>query len=123
MGSLEKEAQVIAKHITDDLGGYGLFGVEFFIRGDEVIFSELSPRPHDTGLLTFSLDLSEFDLHARAILHLPIVSVKILRNGAAYTINASQVRDNYSVHGVTIEKIIGVEAMLFGKPDVILIED
>ena len=51
MGSLEKEAQVIAKHITDDLGGY-VFGVEFFIRGDEVIFSELSPRPHDTGLLT-----------------------------------------------------------------------
>ena len=119
MGSLEKEAQVIAKRITDDLGGYGLFGVEFFIRGDEVIFSELSPRPHDTGLLTlYTQDLSEFDLHARAILHLPIVSVKILRNGACHTINASQVSDNYSVHGVAeIEKIIGVEAMLFGKPD------
>ena len=57
-------------------------------------------------------------MHARAILHLPIVSVKILRNGACHTINASQVSNNYSVHGVAeIEKIIGVEAMLFGKPD------
>jgi phosphoribosylglycinamide formyltransferase 2 len=73
MGALEDKAQAMAKHMTDDLGGYGLFGVEFFIRGDDVIFSELSPRPHDTGLLTlYTQDLSEFDLHARAILNLPM---------------------------------------------------
>lgn len=66
-------AQQIARAITDDLGGYGVFGVELFVKGDEVWFSEVSPRPHDTGLVTLiSQDLSEFALHARAILGLPI---------------------------------------------------
>ena len=73
-------AQRIARTITDDLGGWGLFGVELFVKGDEVWFSEVSPRPHDTGLVTLiSQDLSEFALHARAILGLPIP--KIGRNG------------------------------------------
>jgi len=73
-------AQEIAKTITDDLGGWGLFGVELFVKGDEVWFSEVSPRPHDTGLVTLiSQDLSEFALHARAILGLPIP--KIGQNG------------------------------------------
>lgn len=119
MGALEDKAQAMAKHMTDDLGGYGLFGVEFFIRGDDVIFSELSPRPHDTGLLTlYTQDLSEFDLHARAILNLPIAEIKILRPGACHTINAEQASDDYAIVGLAeIEGVRGVETMLFGKPD------
>ena len=119
MGALEDKAQAMAKHMTDDLGGYGLFGVEFFIRGDDVIFSELSPRPHDTGLLTlYTQDLSEFDLHARAILNLPIAEIKILRPGACHTINAEQASDDYAIIGLAeIEGVRGVETMLFGKPD------
>jgi phosphoribosylglycinamide formyltransferase 2 len=75
-----ERAQLIARTITDDLGGWGLFGVELFVKGDEVWFSEVSPRPHDTGLVTLiSQDLSEFALHARAILGLPIP--KIGQNG------------------------------------------
>ena len=69
-------AQDMARKVVDDLGGYGLFGVEFFVKGEEVIFSELSPRPHDTGMVTLiSQTLSEFDLHARAILGLPIPAI------------------------------------------------
>ena len=119
MGELEAEAQNMARQITDDLGGYGLFGVEFFIRGDAVIFSELSPRPHDTGLLTlYTQNLSEFDLHARAILHLPISDITALRVGACHTINAEQASDAYSVNGLAdVEAMQGVEAMMFGKPD------
>lgn len=72
-----ERAQAIAKAITDDLGGWGLFGVELFVKGDEVWFSEVSPRPHDTGLVTLiSQDLSEFALHARAILGLPIPAIR-----------------------------------------------
>lgn len=119
MGELEAEAQNMARQITDDLGGYGLFGVEFFIRGDAVIFSELSPRPHDTGLLTlYTQNLSEFDLHARAILHLPISDITAVRVGACHTINAEQASDAYSVNGLAdVEAMQGVEAMMFGKPD------
>ena len=119
MGALEDKAQAMAKHMTDDLSGYGLFGVEFFIRGDDVIFSELSPRPHDPGLLTlYTQDLSEFDLHARAILNLPIAEIKILRPGACHTINAEQASDDYAIIGLAeIEGVRGVETMLFGKPD------
>lgn len=119
MGALEGEAQKMAKKITDDLSGYGLFGVEFFIRGQEVIFSELSPRPHDTGLLTlYTQNLSEFDLHARAILHLPISDITALRRGACHTINAEQASSNYTVNGLAAaEAMANVEAMLFGKPD------
>ncbi|MGC6512570.1 MAG: formate-dependent phosphoribosylglycinamide formyltransferase [Parvibaculales bacterium] len=118
MGALETEAQAQAKKITDELGGFGLFGVEFFIRGNEVIFSELSPRPHDTGLLTlYTQDLSEFDLHARAILHLPINDIRALRSGACHTINADQESDTYQVHGMAqAEAMADVQAMLFGKP-------
>ncbi len=78
MSTLAMErAQEIAKKITDDLGGWGLFGVELFVKADEVWFSEVSPRPHDTGLVTLiSQDLSEFALHARAILGLPIPNIK-----------------------------------------------
>ncbi len=72
-----KNAREIAKKVTDSLGGYGIFGVELFIKGDEVYFSEVSPRPHDTGLVTLvSQDLSEFALHARAVLGLPIPAIR-----------------------------------------------
>jgi phosphoribosylglycinamide formyltransferase 2 len=72
-----RKSEDIARRITDDLGGRGIFGVELFVRGDEVIFSEVSPRPHDTGLVTLiSQDLSEFALHARAILGLPIPNIR-----------------------------------------------
>jgi len=75
-------AQQIARAITDDLGGWGLFGVELFVKGDAVWFSEVSPRPHDTGLVTLvSQELSEFALHARAILGLPIPNIR--HNGAS----------------------------------------
>jgi Formate-dependent phosphoribosylglycinamide formyltransferase (GAR transformylase) len=117
-GAWEQKAQAMAKLITDDLGGYGLFGVEFFLRNNEVIFSELSPRPHDTGLLTlYTQDLSEFDLHARAMLQLPISRVQLLRPGACRTINADQAADRYEVQGVDeAEKLSSVQVMLFGKP-------
>ena len=69
----EKKAQEIAGKITDALGGYGIFGVELFVKGEDVIFSEVSPRPHDTGMVTMiSQDMSEFALHARAVLGLPV---------------------------------------------------
>ena len=72
-----QQAQQIAREVTNELGGAGLFGVELFIKGDQVIFSEVSPRPHDTGMVTMiSQDLSEFALHARAILGLPIVNIR-----------------------------------------------
>ena len=71
------KAQEIAKKVTDALGGYGIFGVELFIKGDDVIFSEVSPRPHDTGMVTMiSQDMSEFALHARALLGLPVPSIR-----------------------------------------------
>ncbi len=75
------KAQAVARAVTDALGGWGLFGVELFVVGDDVLFSEVSPRPHDTGLVTLvSQDLSEFALHARAVLGLPVGEV--LRLGA-----------------------------------------
>ncbi|MET0809422.1 MAG: formate-dependent phosphoribosylglycinamide formyltransferase [Pseudoxanthomonas sp.] len=79
-----QRSQQIAQAITDDLGGLGLFGVELFVKGDEVWFSEVSPRPHDTGLVTLvSQDLSEFALHARAILGLPIPAIRQLGPSAS----------------------------------------
>lgn len=119
MGALTQAAQAMAKQMTDDLGGYGLFGVEFFICGDEVIFSELSPRPHDTGLLTlYTQNLSEFDLHARAILHLPISNIKAMRPGACHTINADAASDAYQINGIAeAEAMTDVQVMTFGKPD------
>ena len=80
-------AEAIAKAITDALGGYGIFGVELFVKGDEVIFSEVSPRPHDTGMVTMiSQDMSEFALHARAVLGLPIPEVRFYGPSASKAI-------------------------------------
>jgi len=114
------EAQRQAAAITAALGGRGVFGVEFFVRGDEVIFSEVSPRPHDTGLVTLiSQDLSEFALHARAILGLPIPLIRQLGPSASCAVLCSGDGTEPRYHGVA-EALAEPDTMLrlFGKPDV-----
>lgn len=112
-------AQEMAKKVTDYLGGAGIFGVEFFIKGDEVIFSELSPRPHDTGMVTLiSQDLSEFDLHVRAILGLPIPKINYYGPSSSAVILADRESLQISYHG--LEKALAIpdtEIRIFGKPD------
>ena len=114
------EAQRVAKAVTDTLGGYGIFGVELFIKGDNVIFSEVSPRPHDTGMVTMiSQDMSEFALHARALLGLPVPEVRFLGPSASRAIvvegNTDQVvMDN--LEAVLAEP--GTQLRIFGKPEV-----
>ncbi|WP_395394296.1 formate-dependent phosphoribosylglycinamide formyltransferase [Novosphingobium sp. BL-8A] len=94
-------AQDMARKVVDDLGGYGLFGVEFFVKDEEVIFSELSPRPHDTGMVTLiSQNLSEFDLHARAILGLPIPEVTLYGASASAVILADRDSDSFAYEGL-----------------------
>jgi phosphoribosylglycinamide formyltransferase 2 len=113
------EAQAIAKKVTDALGGAGIFGVEFFITKDEVIFSELSPRPHDTGMVTLiSQNLNEFELHLRAILGLPILHIEQLGFCASAVILATEKSDSIAYTGVAealSEK--DVDIRLFGKPN------
>ena len=117
-----KAAQDMAKKVVDNLGGYGLFGVEFFVVGDEVIFSELSPRPHDTGMVTLiSQNLTEFDLHARAILDLPIP--RITQHGAAASavILADRQADRFSISGLKEALTpdgpgVELDVRVFGKP-------
>jgi len=115
-----QEAQRIAKAITDALGGYGIFGVELFVKGDEVIFSEVSPRPHDTGMVTMiSQDLSEFALHARAILGLPIPNVRFFGPSASKAIVVEGDSDKVVFSG--LEDILSeenVQIRFFGKPEV-----
>jgi len=115
-----KKAQLIAKKVTDRLGGAGLFGVEFFIgKNGEVYFSELSPRPHDTGMVTLiSQDLSEFDLHARAILGLPIPEIQYRGPSASAVVLSKKDIDQAEVSGV--EKALAlkkVDVRVFGKPN------
>jgi len=112
-----KAAQDMADKVTADLGGAGLFGVEFFVTKDEVIFSELSPRPHDTGMVTMiSQNLSEFDLHARAILGLPIANI-VCTEGASAVVLATQDGSNPTYTGVA-EALSepDVDVRIFGKP-------
>ena len=119
-GAIAK-AEYIAKAITDALGGYGIFGVELFIKGDEVIFSEVSPRPHDTGMVTMiSQDMSEFGLHARAILGLPIPEVKFYGPSASKAIVVEGNTKEYEF--CNLEKVLeepGVQIRIFGKPEII----
>ncbi|MES1021444.1 formate-dependent phosphoribosylglycinamide formyltransferase [Gloeocapsa sp. BRSZ] len=114
------EAQAIAQKVTDALGGAGIFGVEFFVTKDEVIFSEISPRPHDTGMVTLiSQNLNEFELHLRAVLGLPIPQIDLLAPSASAVILAHEYADKVTYTGITdalAEK--DVEVRLFGKPDV-----
>ncbi|ACC81341.1 formate-dependent phosphoribosylglycinamide formyltransferase [Nostoc punctiforme] len=113
------KSQEIAIKVTDALGGAGIFGVEFFITKDEVIFSELSPRPHDTGMVTLiSQNLNEFELHLRAILGLPIPHIEQLGASASAVILASEKSDSIGFTGVAdalSEK--DVDIRLFGKPN------
>lgn len=116
------EAKRMAKAVVDNLGGYGLFGVEFFVKGDTVIFSELSPRPHDTGMVTLiSQNLSEFDLHARAILGLPIPSITLHGASASAVILADCDSTDFTIEGLpealTPETPgIDLDLRIFNKP-------
>lgn len=113
-----KAAQLVAKTITDALGGLGLFGVELFVKGDHVWFSEVSPRPHDTGMVTMcSQRLSEFELHARAILGLP-VDVAMTNPGASAVIYGGVESQNLSYEGVEQALALpNTDIRLFGKPE------
>ena len=113
-------AQKVAESITSALGGYGIFGVELFIKGDEVIFSEVSPRPHDTGLVTLiSQDISQFALHARAILGLPIPNIMQHGPCASSVILGDGHSEEISFNGV--DKALNepdTQIRLFGKPSI-----
>ena len=116
-------AQDMARRVVDNLGGYGLFGVEFFVTADEVIFSELSPRPHDTGMVTLiSQHLSEFDLHARAILGLPIPTIALSAPAAASAVVlADRDAEDFTITGLADALALGdadtrVDVRVFGKP-------
>ena len=116
----EKKAQEIAGKITDALGGYGIFGVELFVKGEDVIFSEVSPRPHDTGMVTMiSQDMSEFALHARAVLGLPIPEVRFYGPSASKAIVVEGNTTEYELQDV--DKVLeepGVQVRFFGKPEI-----
>ncbi len=115
-----QRAQEMAERVTTELGGRGLFGVELFIKGDDVIFSEVSPRPHDTGLVTLiSQDLSEFALHTRAILGLPIPNIVLHGPSAsAVLLVAGESRDvRYSGLDKALAEI-NTQLRIFGKPEV-----
>lgn len=115
-------AQDMATKVVDALGGHGIFGVEFFVKGDSVIFSELSPRPHDTGMVTLvSQTLSEFDLHARAILGLPIPAVSVPHASASAVILADRDADDFAITGLAAALVAPhaathIDVRLFGKP-------
>ncbi len=113
-----QEAKKIAQSITDELGGYGIFGVELFLAEEKVYFSEVSPRPHDTGLVTLvTQNLSEFALHVRAILGYPIPEITLLFPGASRPIKAQEELNEYSLVG--IEQALAVpntQVRVFGKP-------
>ena len=114
------ESERIAKAVTGALGGYGIFGVELFVKGDEVFFSEVSPRPHDTGMVTLiSQDLSEFALHARAILGLPIPNIKLHGPSASVALRVDGKSDLISYSG--LENALSepdTSLRLFGKPSI-----
>ena len=115
-------AQDMAAKVVDALGGYGLFGVEFFVKGDSVIFSELSPRPHDTGMVTLvSQTLNEFDLHIRAILGLPIPEITLLGASASAVVLADRDCSDFSITGLSDALALAspdthVDARVFSKP-------
>lgn len=113
------QAEEIATKVTDALGGAGIFGVEFFVTKDEVIFSELSPRPHDTGMVTLiSQNLNEFELHLRAILGLPIPKIEIFAPSASAVILASKYSEHIVFNHVAEALLTpDVEVRLFGKPN------
>jgi phosphoribosylglycinamide formyltransferase 2 len=112
-----------ARKVVTALGGYGIFGVEFFIRGDQAIFSELSPRPHDTGMVTLISQFpNEFELHLRAILGLPIPSIELAGPGASAVILASEESETFAYDGIADALALGaprhpVDLRIFAKPN------
>jgi len=117
-----ESAERQAKSVVDALGGHGLFGVEFFIRGDEAIFSELSPRPHDTGMVTLiSQSPNEFELHLRAILDLPVPAIDLAGPSASAVILASRESESFAYEGIADALALGsngkpVDLRIFAKP-------
>lgn len=113
-------AQEIAKKVTDALGGYGIFGVELFVKGDDVIFSEVSPRPHDTGMVTMiSQDLSEFALHTRALLGLPVPAIDFYGPSASRAVVVEGDTDCVEFGNLAeVLKEPGTQLRIFGKPEV-----
>lgn len=115
-----ESAKEIARKVTDALGGYGIFGVELFVKGDKVIFSEVSPRPHDTGMVTMiSQDLSEFALHARALLGLPVPAIDFYGPSASRAIVVEG--DTHCLEFEGLENVLaepGTQIRIFGKPEV-----
>jgi phosphoribosylglycinamide formyltransferase 2 len=113
-----EEAKHIAKTITDELGGYGLFGVELFLTEDKVYFSEVSPRPHDTGLVTLvTQNLSEFAIHVRAILGYPVPEIVLITPGASRPLKAGRELENYRINGVDQAlSVPNTQLRIFGKP-------
>ncbi len=115
-----KKAQEIAHKITEALGGHGIFGVELFIKGDDVIFSEVSPRPHDTGMVTMiSQDMSEFALHTRALLDLPVPAIRFYGPSASMAIVVEGDTDKIEMDN--LEAVLeepGVQMRIFGKPEI-----
>lgn len=115
-----ERAREIARKVTDALGGYGIFGVELFIKGDDVIFSEVSPRPHDTGMVTMiSQDMSEFALHARALLGLPVPAIRFYGPSASRAVVVEGDTDKIEMDN--LEKVLeepGVQMRIFGKPEI-----
>ena len=113
-------AQDMARKVTDALGGYGIFGVELFVKGDEVIFSEVSPRPHDTGMVTMiSQDLSEFALHSRALLGLPVPEIRFYGPSASRAVVVEG--DTTEIEMDDLEKVLeepGTQMRIFGKPEI-----
>lgn len=115
-----ESAKEIAKKVTDALGGYGIFGVELFIKGDDVIFSEVSPRPHDTGMVTMiSQDRSEFGLHARALLGLPVPEIRFYGPSASRAVVVEG--NTCEMEFDNLEEVLsepGTDMRIFGKPEV-----
>jgi phosphoribosylglycinamide formyltransferase 2 len=118
-----QSARFQARKVVEALGGHGIFGVEFFVRGDQAIFSELSPRPHDTGMVTLISQFpNQFELHLRAILGLPIPSVELIGASASAVILASQESESFSYDGIADALAIGsprspVDLRIFAKPN------
>ncbi|HCR3982875.1 TPA: formate-dependent phosphoribosylglycinamide formyltransferase [Kluyvera ascorbata] len=114
-----ERAQAIAREVVLALGGYGLFGVELFVCGDDVVFSEVSPRPHDTGMVTLiSQDVSEFALHVRAFLGLPIGAIRQYGPSASAVLLPTLTSNNVTFDNVQNALGAGVQLRLFGKPDI-----
>jgi phosphoribosylglycinamide formyltransferase 2 len=115
-------ARFQSRKVVEALGGYGIFGVEFFVRGDQAIFSELSPRPHDTGMVTLISQFpNEFELHLRAVLGLPIPSIELAAPSASSVILASQESEDFSFDGIGDALAVGapgkpVDLRIFAKP-------